>query len=75
MDKKNLSRVIEGFRDFAEECGEQTDKINDALSKGDIVDALHHASGYLEAGIQNLSRFWFYTWPLKWGLVAYLILR
>jgi len=70
---KNFDRVLEGFAAFRDECNEQTIKIKDALRAKEYFRALHHATGYLEAGLQNLSKLWFYTWVPKWSLVAYMI--
>jgi hypothetical protein len=70
---KNLENVLEGWRDFKAECKEQTIKTKEALRAKEYFRALHHATGYLEAGLQNLSKLWFYTWVPKWSLVAYMI--
>ena len=68
---KNLERVKEGLAPFIEESKEQTEKIKQAGWRLDRV--AHHASGYLEAGLQHLYKLWFYTWLPKWLVVGYLI--
>ena len=70
--RKNLSRITEQFPAFTAECREQTKKVKDALSRRDLPDALHHASGYLEAALQHLHKLWFYLWIPKWLAVAIL---
>lgn len=71
--RKNFERVLEGVADFREEWNEQTIKTKEALAAKEYFRAAHHASGYLEAGLQHLSKLWFYTWVPKWSLVAYMI--
>tara|TARA_R110000851_G_scaffold24095_1_gene69940 strand:+ start:1114 stop:1398 length:285 start_codon:yes stop_codon:yes gene_type:complete len=77
--KTNLRKVMEGFADFKEEAQEQTVKIKSAWNDPDnrlfhrVGRVLHHFSGYREAAQQHLYKFWFYTFWLKWGAVAWVV--
>jgi len=70
---KNFDKVLEGVADFRDEFNAQTVKVKAAIEAKEYFRAAHHATGYLEAALQNLSKLWFYTWVPKWSLVAYMI--
>ena len=71
--KTNFRKITDGFVPFKAEWDEQTFKVAEALGRWDILDALHHFSGYRQAAQEHLHKVWFYTfWP-KWGVVIYLI--
>ena len=70
---KNWQNVKNQYANWQVEMVIATDKVTRALEVKDYARAAHHATGYLEETIQQLSKTWFYTWPLKWGFVAYLV--
>lgn len=70
---KNYDNVKRQIENWKAEIVSQTIKIKSALAQKEFGRALHHATGYLEATIQQLSKLWFYTWLPKWMLVGYLI--
>jgi hypothetical protein len=72
--EKNWERVVDGVDAMRDEWSEQTTKVLAAFGEKDYIGVVHHATGYLEAAIQHPYKLWFYTWPLKWGLVLWLLL-
>ena len=72
---KNWQNVKNQFANWQVEMVIATDKTVRAFKAGDYRRAAHHATGYLEETIQQLSKVWFYTWGAKWAFVAYLIWR
>jgi hypothetical protein len=72
---KNTDVVKKQFENWVFEMALVTHKTKTAIIDKDIKKALHHVTGYLEETIDQLPRFWFYTWIPKWALVIYLIDR
>jgi len=66
---KNIQVVRQEFADWRVDMAITTRKVKSALRRDDYASAAHHATGYLGGTIEELSRFWFYTWPVKWGIV------
>lgn len=71
---KNLDVVKQEFADWRLDMAITTHKVKGALSRKDYVRAAHYASGYLGGTIEELSRFWFYTWAPKWGIVIAIMI-
>ena len=70
---KNWQNVTNQLANWQVEMVITTDKTFRAFKDGDYARAAHHATGYLEETIQQLSKVWFYTWVVKWSFVAYLV--
>ena len=70
---KNWQNVVRQFANWQAEMTITTNKVKNAWAEKEYLRVAHHASGYLEETIQQLSKVWFYTWLAKWSVVAYLI--
>ncbi|MEM9151631.1 MAG: hypothetical protein AAGB19_14415, partial [Cyanobacteria bacterium P01_F01_bin.3] len=70
---KNRAVVAQQFDDLKAELATIPPRLAAAWRDRDVLEFLHTLSNYLEEPIDKLPRFWFYTWPLKWGAVGLII--
>ena len=71
--KKNFEVVVQGFRDLWVDWKVQTHKLKAAWRNKDYAKVVHYASGYYSAVFEHLYRFFFYTAPIKWAIIIWLI--
>jgi len=70
---KNLDRVRQEFADWKLAQVITTHQVKGAWRAGKYLRAIHHATGYLKNTIEELSKFWFYTWLPKWLTVILIM--
>lgn len=71
--KKNLSVLREQYYDWRMEWKVLHMRMRKAVKLRDWREVLHIGVAYVEETIDQMPRFWTYTWIPKWALVAYLI--
>jgi hypothetical protein len=76
---KNIQQVKNQFVVWQVEMEMVTEKIKAAYhnEKGfyRIRRMFHHSTGYLEESIDQLPKFWFYTWLPKYTFIGYFFVK
>lgn len=71
--KKNRAVVRSEFNALRAELATLPPRLKQAAKEKDILEFLHTATNYIGEPIDQMPRFWLYTWAPKWALVAFLI--
>lgn len=71
--KKNLEVVSQEFKDLWVAWKVQTYKVKSAWRGKEYLRVPHYVSGYFSAIFMILYRFFYYTAPIKWAIIIWLI--